>query len=569
MCGICFILGRNKLTSERTAKFIEASNNIIERGPDNTTISYDDTSFMCFQRLKINDLTDAGNQPMFHEEVFLLCNGEIYNHEELKSEYYLECKSHSDCEVVLMLYLKLKEWYSMKEAVMMLPQLLDGEFAFVIYDKKEGWVHICRDPYGVRPLFWYNSDEELGVCSELKGIHTLNGVLVEQFPSGHICSVSEELGTIMQQYQEHDIQYKTGTIEEDALATIQHNFTNAVKKRLMSDRPICSLLSGGLDSSLVSAILAREIAPNKLTTFSIGIQGSTDLIYAKKVADHIGSIHHSVELMEEDFCNAIEETIRIIESYDITSVRASVGNYLISRYISEKTDFKVVYNGDYSDEVCGGYMYFKKAPNGDEFHKECCRLVKDICFFDSLRSDRTISSQGLEARVPFSDKAFVSHYMSIDPKLRMSNDKIEKYMLRKAFDGINLLPHEVLFRSKVAFSDGVSSTHMSWHEVIKDYIGMHVTNEEFNREKERYTFNPPETKEAYYYRKVFDSHYPNSQHNIPYMWLPKWCGDIKDPSARVLEFYEEDNKPMPEKLGPIGVSVGSYQYRPNYIEYAS
>jgi asparagine synthase (glutamine-hydrolysing) len=309
----------------------------------------------------------------------------------------------------------------------------------------------------------------------------------------------------------------------------------------MSDRPICSLLSGGLDSSLVSAILAREIAPQKLTTFSIGVQGSTDLIYAKKVADYIGSIHHSVELTEEEFCAAIEDTIRIIESYDITSVRASVGNYLISKYISEKTDFKVVYNGDYSDEVCGGYMYFKKAPSEEAFHNECCRLVKDICFFDSLRSDRTISSQGLEARVPFSDKEFVTHYMSIDPKLRMSNDNIEKYMLRKAFDGTDLLPNEVLFRSKVAFSDGVSSINRSWHEVIRDYIGLRVTDAEFKREKEKYTFNQPETKEAYYYRKVFEQHYPNSEHIIPYMWLPKWCGDIKDPSARELEFYEEDN----------------------------
>jgi asparagine synthase (glutamine-hydrolysing) len=557
MCGIFFILGRYKFGSQRTTKFIEASKSIIERGPDNTTISYDDKSFMCFQRLKVNDLTDAGNQPMFHDEVFLLCNGEIYNHEALKSEYYLDCKSHSDCEVVLMLYLKLKEWYSTKEAVMMLPQLLDGEFAFVIYDKKEGWVHICRDPHGVRPLFWYNSGDEIGVCSELKGIHTLNGELASQFPSGHICSVKvDSLGngedTMMQQYHEHEVQYKTGTVEEVALKTIRKNFTNAVKKRLMSDRPICSLLSGGLDSSLVSAILAREIAPKQLTTFSIGIQGSSDLIYAKKVADHIGSIHHAVELREEEFLEAIEETIRIIESYDITSVRASVGNYLISKYIADNTDFKVVYNGDYSDEVCGGYMYFKKAPSGDAFHKECCRLVKDICFFDSLRSDRTISSQGLEARVPFSDKDFVTHYMSIDPKLRMSHDKIEKYMLRKAFDGIDLLPHEVLFRSKVAFSDGVSNLDRSWHTIIKQYIGMHVTDTEFMQERGKYAFNAPETKEAYYYRKVFEQHYPNSQHVIPYMWLPKWCGDIRDPSARELEFYEEDkSKPVKQDLPPI------------------
>jgi asparagine synthase (glutamine-hydrolysing) len=432
----------------------------------------------------------------------------------------------------------------MKEAVQKLPEYLDGEYAFVIYDKKEGWVHICRDPYGVRPLFWYHTEDELGVCSELKGLSQLNAENTVQFPPGHIVSICvkyQENDQIIVPYVKQTIEYVKGYYkEEEILETIRLFLTKAVKKRMMSERPVCSLLSGGLDSSLVASILARELYPKKLTTFSIGLEGSSDLYYAKKVASHIGSIHHIIQLNEEDFLNAIEDTVRIIESYDITTVRASVGNYLVSKYIAENTNFKVVFNGDYSDEVCGGYMYFKKAPSEEAFHNECCRLVKDICYFDSLRSDRTISSQGLEARVPFSDKNFVEWYLTIDPALRMSHDKIEKYLLRKAFDGTNLLPHDVLFRSKVAFSDGVSNKERSWHNVIKEYIDSKVPDEEFINEKGKYTYNTPETKEAYYYRKTFEQYYPNCEHIIPYFWLPKWCGEMKDPSARELEFYAED-----------------------------
>ncbi len=544
MCGIFFVvgLGSKPFTKARVSQFVEASAKIHERGPDNTTITYDNNAFMCFQRLKVNDLSDAGNQPMLRDDTFLLCNGEIYNHKTIEEQFDLVCHSKSDCESVLQFYVKLRDNMPLDEAIKGFPACLDGEFAFVIYDKLSGYVHICRDPYGVRPLFWYKSETELGVCSELKGLTKLNAKLVSQFPPGHIASVNIDSGEVIMQKYIDDVEYETGHNENVVLENIRDNFTAAVTKRLMSDRPVCSLLSGGLDSSLVSAILAREIAPNKLTTFSIGIKGSSDLVYAKKVAEHIGSVHHVIELSEEDFLSAIEETIRIIESYDITTVRASVGNYLVSKYIAENTDFKVVYNGDYSDEVCGGYMYFKKAPGEKAFHEECCRLVEDICYFDSLRSDRTISSQGLEARVPFSDRAFVDSYLRIDPKLRMSggdSGRIEKYLLRKAFDGLGLLPDEVLWRSKVAFSDGVSNVERSWHNVIKEYIDTKVSDEEYALVKDSFVHNKPETKEAYYYRKVFDSYYPGCAHVIPYFWLPKWCGEMKDPSARELEFYQE------------------------------
>jgi asparagine synthase (glutamine-hydrolysing) len=333
------------------------------------------------------------------------------------------------------------------------------------------------------------------------------------------------------------IEYLPQSDEQEALHQVKETFTKAVVKRLMSDRPVCALLSGGLDSSLVASIVARHIAPQKLNTFCIGIEGSTDLHFAKLVAKHINSNHHIVELKEEDFLSAIDETIRIIESYDITSVRASVGNLLVSKYIANNTDCKVVYNGDYSDEVCGGYMYLKKAPSDEEFHNECSRLVKEITYFDSLRSDRTISSQGLEARVPFSDTEFVNTYMSINPSLRVSHSRIEKYLLRKAFSEDNLLPNEVLWRYKEAFSDGVSKPERSWHNVIKEYIDKVITDEEFQQESGKFSINTPPSKEAYYYRKVFESFYPNMGHVIPQFWLPRWSDNIQDPSARELEVY--------------------------------
>lgn len=533
MCGIFFIYG-----SPDHQKCIEQAMQIQPRGPDHTSMVFDNDAFMCFQRLKVNDLTDAGNQPMYHDETYLLCNGEIYNCKYLNQKYKLNCMSSSDCETVLRLYLRLKDIYGFNTALKHLVSLLDGEFAFVLYDKNEKAVIACRDPIGVRPLFHYKTDSQIGFSSELKGLHKLSQE-ARQFPPGtfEVFSTDDMKTLHCYNYAPLPIEYLPQSDEQEALHKVKETFTNAVVKRLMSDRPVCALLSGGLDSSLVASIVARHIAPQKLNTFCIGIEGSTDLHYAKLVAKHINSNHHIVELKEEEFLSAIDETIRIIESYDITSVRASVGNLLVSKYIANNTDCKVVYNGDYSDEVCGGYMYLKKAPSDEEFHNECSRLVKEITYFDSLRSDRTISSQGLEARVPFSDTEFVHTYMSINPSLRVSHSRIEKYLLRKAFSEDNLLPTEVLWRYKEAFSDGVSKPERSWHHVIKEYIDKVITDEEFQQESGKFLVNTPPSKEAYYYRKVFESFYPNMGHVIPQFWLPRWSDNIQDPSARELEVY--------------------------------
>lgn len=533
MCGIFFVYGKHS-----AQQGWEGALSLQPRGPDHTSILYDTNAFLCFQRLKVNDLSDAGNQPMYADDVYLLCNGEIYNQYALKSEYSLNCTSTSDCETILQLYLHLKKTMPIQDVLTTLPTLLDGEFAFVLYDKKDQHVLACRDPYGVRPLFWFQMEDGFGFASELKALHAFSTETM-QFRPGHIRLMHVSDGpSIHHCYAPLPIPYRLGTLEEDYLPRIKEVFEQAVVKRLMSDRPVCALLSGGLDSSLVAALVARHVN-HPLHTFSIGIQGSTDLQYAKLVAQHIGSVHHSVELQEADFLSAIEETVRIIESYDITTVRASVGNLLISKYIARNTPFKVVFNGDYSDEVCGGYMYLKKAPSTEAFHQECTRLVHDIHYFDSLRSDRTISSQGLEARVPFADKDFVALYMSMDPALRVSSSRMEKYMLRKAFANEDLLPSEVLWRKKEAFSDGVSNPERSWHHVLQEYINQHVSDEEFHAQKGTYTLLPPPTKEAYLYRKIFERHYPHHAHVIPYFWLPKWCGDLQEPSARALPMYHE------------------------------
>ena len=250
------------------------------------------------------------------------------------------------------------------------------------------------------------------------------------------------------------------------------------------------------------------------------------------VADHIQSVHHSIELTEKQFLDAIEEVIYAIESYDTTTVRASVGNYLVSKYIKENTNCKVVFNGDYADEVCGGYKYFKKATDPEQFHDECVRLVNDIHYYDCLRSDRSISNNGLEARVPFADKTFVNYYLSINPELRMSNNKIEKCLLRKAFSKDNLLPDSVLWRQKEAFSDGVTNETRSWHKIIQEFVDTQISDEYFENNKNKYIHNTPILKESFYYREIFEKYYPGKSNVIPYFWMPLWCEETNDPSAR-------------------------------------
>ena len=532
MCRIIAISG-TELETIDTQKYLQS---LHPRGPDAQDCFLDDNVYMGFTRLSINDLSSDGMQPMQNEDktVSLICNGEIYNHKEIAKRHDFDMKSQSDCEVVLHLYLKYRNSLSFSDFVLE----LDGEFAFVIYDKSKDLMLACRDRHGVRPLFRGTlttpTNTTLAFASELKALTFCEDVHQVQPGTYETTCRRSFVNNVMyyslyfnDRVSKYENQYDT---EEIVLESINKYFRKAVEKRLMSERPICCLLSGGLDSSLVSALVASHFPPKTVHTFSIGFEGSPDLYYARKVADHIQSVHHEVIVTEEEFLHHIEETIRVIESYDTTSVRASVGNLLVAKYISNHTDHKVVFNGDYSDEVCGGYKYFKNAPSAADFDLECKRLVTDICYFDSLRSDRTVSSQGLEARVPFSDHDFVSYYFGIPVELRMRPDK---YLLRKAFEKDHLLPEEILWRPKEAFSDGVSKKEHSWHTILKNHINSMVSDEEFANHDS--TTNKPLLKETYYYQKIFNRYYKKYTDIIPYFWMPKWCDEsLLDPSAREI-----------------------------------
>ena len=526
MCGIFCYIGENLSTLDIHENF----QRIEKRGPDYSILQNINNITLGFHRLAINDLSNEGNQPFSDNDIYLICNGEIYNHNILKEKYNIETKSESDCEVILYMYQK----FGFEETC----RQLDGVFSLIIYNSKNKKIYAGRDPYGVRPLFiGYNEHNEIFLSSELKSIYDLT-IYTKQFTPGYYLEYDLELkNTIHRNY--YDFTFKIDYLRntEFILAGIRNRLTNAVKKRLLSDRPIGALLSGGLDSSLICGIISkifRETKKPTLNTFAIGIKGATDLEYSQKVANFIGSKHHQVECTEREFLNAILYVICAIESYDTTTVRASVGNYLIAKYIKENTDITVVFNGDGSDEQ-SGYYYLRNAPNSNDFQNECIKLLREIHFFDGLRSDRSVSANwSLEARTPFLDKEFVKFYMTIDPKLKMySGNKQEKYLLRKAFESENIIPNDVLWRPKEAFSDGCSSENRSWHKIIQEYIDTIITDKEFNENKDKYKFNTPMTKESYLYRKVFEDYYPNKSNVIPHYWLPNWSSEI-DPSAREL-----------------------------------
>ena len=532
MCGIFFYQGCIDLSDKNINNAIKLLN---LRGPDNNIYhSISKSKHMGFARLSINDVSSNGDQPLIkNDNYFLICNGEIYNHKELIEENDFITQSNSDCEIIIHMY----EKYGIEQTL----KSLDGVFAFVLYDKVLDKTYIARDPYGVRPLFiGLTENNEICICSEVKPITDFCKKIVP-FQIGSYLNLQENTNNFdYKQYHNYDFKFNN-----DDEATIKTNirklFIKAVNKRLMSDRPIGCLLSGGLDSSLVSALVARNYEPYKLNTFSIGMKGSTDLYYANLAAKHIKSNHHNIELTNDDFLNAIEETIYMIESYDITTVRASVGNYLVGKYIKNTTDCKVIYNGDGSEEIMGSYLWLSNIDNEEDFYVENHKLLTEISYFDVLRSDRSISDNGLEPRVPFLDKTFVDYVMSIPAKYKMFGDGIiEKKILREAFESMNLLPNEVLFRKKEAFSDGVSSQEKSWFTIIQEHLETQISDEEFKTQQQKYSHNTPKTKEALYYRNIFEKYFSGHSNIIPHFWMPnpKWC-NVSDPSARVLNNYSK------------------------------
>jgi asparagine synthase (glutamine-hydrolysing) len=560
MCGIFSIL--NNIYSDDIVKknFYKSSG----RGPENSQIINVNNNVFGFHRLGINGYNDvSSNQPFNIDGIYLICNGEIYNWKQLYKMMDIKPTTKSDCEIIIHMYKK----FGIEQTL----NMLDGVFAFLLYDTNKEQIFVSRDVYGVRPLFIkkvmsYSSHHYIRepvylFASELKSICDFsksNNTDVEQFEPGSYMTFNRrtfgEVGSVFvnkQKFYKPSIIPKSFHTEfnekdvENAISSIHTSLTNAVLKRIdNTDRDIACLLSGGLDSSLIAALVQKN-SNKQISTWSIGMPGSEDIKYAKLVAEHIGSDHHEIILSEKEFLSSIEEVIYSIESYDTTTVRASIGNWLISKMIKENSDCKVVFNGDGSDEVCGGYMYFHLAPNSIDFDKESKKLLNNIHFFDVLRSDRSISVHGLEARTPFLDRNFVDTYLSINPNIRhhAKNKQCEKYLLRKAFDKDNLLPSKVLWRTKEAFSDGVSSLEKSWFTVLQEHIDINVFKNNYivDSQKKHYTHNKPETNEQLYYRNVFDSRFKGCEKVIPYFWMPNFT-DAKDASARTLDIYKQNIK---------------------------
>ena len=519
MCGIFAYLG-NKYSENELINF---ANKISHRGPDLTTYKrINDNLLFVFHRLSINGLNKESGQPFENDGLFLICNGEIYNYKKLIKDHNLEnvYKSDSDCEIILHLY----KLYGLDLTC----KLLDGEFAFILYDSNKDILNIARDQIGVRSLYWGKDNDQLFICSEMKGIPDIN--LIEQFP---IASHWNSIENIPVKYYHYISKNYIKNNEDDIINNIRELFLIAVEKRLMSERKIACLLSGGLDSTTVTAIVASKLEPYQLNTYSIGLKNSIDLHYAKIASEYFKTNHTSIELTNDEFLNSIEKTIKQIESYDTTSVRASVGNYLVSLYIKEHTDDTVIFCGDVSDEIFASYKGFYYASNDEDFYSENVKMLENIQYFDILRSDKSIAGAGLEARVPFSDIDFIRYIMQLDPSLkRFSKEKMEKFLFRKAFE--HMLPKELAWRIKTAFSDGVSNTEMPWYQIIKDFMDTKYTDEEFILKSSTYNYNKPYDKESLYYREIFEKYYPNREKTIPYFWKqPFMVGD--DPSAWCVE----------------------------------
>ena len=564
MCGIFALLNSSYENNEPFP-----SNIIINefekgkrRGPENSTLKTNYLQMILgFHRLAINGLNEASNQPLVFENIVLICNGEIYNYKNLYKQMNSKHITNSDCEVIIHLYIK----YGIEQTLVM----LDGVYAFVLYDICQNKIFVARDPIGVRPLYKLHSNNLYGFASELKCLeyyYNLNPLEnhLEQFEPGTY-SVFSYIKTQWEQivtnkvYYIPTFSYINYTSGQDTYNISYYLYSAVLKRCNTTERPVACLLSGGLDSSLIAALVSKwfKLKNNKLKlleTYSIGLQNSEDIKYARIVADHIGSKHTEIIVTEREMFDAIPEVIKAIESYDTTTVRASIGNYLLGKYISTHSEAKVIFNGDGADELFGGYLYMYNCLDDIEYDKETRRLLKDIHMFDVLRSDKSISSNGLEPRTPFLDKTFVNYVLSIPSNVRNHNNfrkhnnsgneisrKPEKYLLRESFseftddNGKPILPNEILWRKKEAFSDGVSSRGRSLFEILQEFIAEYYNNLQQNKESK--DFIPSIELEKQYYKSIFDKEFPNCQHILPYYWMPKYT-NTTDPSARTLANYK-------------------------------
>lgn len=522
MCGFTIYTGSDLDTK---LQFGHEAYAIKHRGPDNTLEQDLPRGWMAFHRLSIMDVSDAGNQPFVSGDVFLTCNGEIFNSPSLRNRYSdYDFRSGSDCECIIPLLLD--------KGLIEMARQLDGEFALVIYDRKKDRFLAARDPIGIRGMFYgYTPAGDICFASEMKALSRICKTVMP-FPPGHVFD------------GEKFVRYTDVTAtpagfssddEEEVCRNINTLLTRAVVKRLQSDVPVGFLLSGGLDSSLVCAIAARHLG-KPIRTFAVGIvDGPIDTKYARRVADFIGSRHTEVLFTKDDIFNSLSHLIYLTETFDITTIRASIGMYLVCKYIREKTDIKVLLTGEISDELFG-YKYTDYAPSAQAFQQEAVKRVSELYMYDVLRADRCISGNSLEARVPFGDLAFVRYVMSIDPEMKLNKTGMGKRLLRKSFEG-DYLPHDILYREKAAFSDAVGHSSV---EYLKQFAEQFYSDEQFETLRRKYTHVPPISKESLLYREIFEQHFPGRSEVIKDFWMPnkEWenC-NVNDPSARVLPNY--------------------------------
>ena len=552
MCGIVCAFDIKQKAEELRPQVLEMAKVIRHRGPDWSGIYSDDKAILAHERLAIVDPA-SGKQPLFSadKKLILAANGEIYNHRELRAQFpEYKFQTESDCEVILALY---------KEKGHDFVDDMNGIFGFAIYDTEKDEYFIARDHMGIIPLYMgWDKHGTFYVASELKA---LEGVCtkIELFPPGHYLSSKD--GELVQWYKRDWKDYDAVKDNETSIVEIRQALEDAVHRQLMSDVPYGVLLSGGLDSSVTSAI-AKKYSQHRieaddkeqawwpqLHSFSVGLEGSPDLAAAQKVADHIGTVHHEIKFTIQEGLDAIKDVIYQLETYDITTIRASTPMYLMARVI-KSMGIKMVLSGEGADELFGGYLYFHKAPNAKEFHEETVRKLSKLHMYDCLRANKSLAAWGIEGRVPFLDKEFMDVAMRINPKDKMINgERMEKWVVRKAFE--DMLPESVAWRQKEQFSDGVG---YSWIDTLKDIVEKEVSDEQMTNAHFRYPIQTPQNKEEYYYRTIFEAHFPSDAAALSVPQEPsvacstkialEWDEAFKnmnDPSGRAVAKVHEDS----------------------------
>ncbi|WP_304141966.1 asparagine synthase B [Mesoflavibacter zeaxanthinifaciens] len=554
MCGIVCAFDLKQKSEDLRPQILEMSKTIRHRGPDWSGIYSDDKAIMAHERLAIVDPA-SGKQPLFSpdKKLVLAANGEIYNHRELRKQFdgKYNFQTESDCEVILALY---------KEKGVDFVDEMNGIFGFAIYDTEKDEYFIARDHMGIIPLYiGWDQNGTFYVASELKA---LEGICtkIELFPPGHYMSSKD--GEFVKWWNRDWRDYDNVKDNETSIAKVKEALEAAVKRQLMSDVPYGVLLSGGLDSSVTSAI-AKKYAQLRvesddkqaawypqLHSFSVGLEGSPDLAAAQKVADHIGTVHHEIKFTIQEGLDAIKDVIYNIETYDITTIRSSTPMYLMARVI-KSMGIKMVLSGEGADEIFGGYLYFHKAPNAKEFHEETVRKIDKLHMYDCLRANKSLAAWGIEGRVPFLDKEFMDVAMSLNPTDKMINgERMEKWIIRKAFE--DMLPESVAWRQKEQFSDGVG---YSWIDTLKEVVEREVSDEQMENAKYRFPIQTPQNKEEFYYRSIFEEHFPSDAAALS---VPQEAS-VACSTATALE-WDEAFKKMNEPSGRAIANVHNSAY---------